>query len=153
MIGLTDLQRSALDLITMHPHSRPITGTEVANRIGLKPRSSGKEGADMRSIIHALRIKGYPICASGRGYWYPASGDELKGFIGSLEARATMVQEAVEGLKLGYELVGQAKGQDAVKNATRVNFRAKRDGIMTVFSISESAVEDFMKVYPDAERL
>lgn len=153
MTNLTDLQRGALDLITMHPHSRPITGTEIANRIGLKPRTSGKEGADMRSVIHALRIKGYPICASGRGYWYPASGDELKAYIESLEARANDQLEAVEGLKLGYELVGQAKGQEEVKKATRAQFRAKKDGIMTVFSISESAVEDFMKVYPDAERI
>ena len=153
MTNLTDLQRNALDLITMHPHSRPITGTEVANRIGLKPRSSGKEGADMRSVIHALRVKGYPICASGRGYWYPASGDELKAYIESLEARANDQLEAVEGLKLGYELVGQAKGQEAVKVATKVRFRAKKEGAPTIFEISEANVEAFLAKYPDAERL
>lgn len=153
MTGLTDLQRGALDLITMHPHSRPITGTEVANRIGLKPRSTGKEGADMRSVIHALRMKGYPICASGRGYWYPASGDELKAYIESLEARANDQLEAAAGLKLGYELVGQAKGQEAVKVATKARFTAKKDGIRTAFEISEANVEAFKEKYPDAERL
>ena len=153
MTGLTDLQRGALDIITMHPRQRPITGTEIANRIGLKPRSSGKEGADMRSVIHALRIKGYPICASGKGYWYPADGDELKMFILSLEARANDQLEAVEGLKLGYELVGQAKGQEEVKKATMVHFRAMKEGIMTVFTFSEAKEEAFLAKYPDAERL
>jgi|CXWL01.1.fsa_nt_gi hypothetical protein len=153
MTDLTDLQRRTLEIISMHPANKPVTGKEVAIQIGLKARATGKEGADMRSIIHALQVKGYPVCASGRGYWYPSDGDELKAYIGSLKARATMVQEAVDGLKCGYALVGQAKAQEAVKVATKVRFIAKKDGIRTAFEISEANIEAFMEQYPDAERL
>lgn len=153
MIELTDLQRRTLEIISMHPVNKPVTGKEVAIQISLKARATGKEGADMRSIIHALRVKGYPICATGRGYFYASNGDELKGYIDSLEARANEVQEAADGLKQGYSLVGQAKAQEEVKKATKVRFRAKRDGIPTVFEVSEANVPDFMAKYPDAERL
>ena len=152
MIGLTDLQRGALELITMHSIARPITGTEISSRIGLK-NSRSREGADLRSVIHALRVKGYPVCASGSGYWYPADGSELKEYITGLEARANELLVAADGLKLGYELVGQAKGQEEVKKATMVHFRAMKEGIMTVFTFSEAKEEAFLAKYPDAERL
>ena len=43
----------------------PLTAKQITHIIGLKEDFS-KEGANMRSIIHALRVKGYPICANGR---------------------------------------------------------------------------------------
>lgn len=153
MIELTSLQQRTIEIISMHPSKKPITGKEVAIQIGLKARATGKEGADMRSIIHALRVKGYPVCAHGRGYFYAADGDELKGFIDSLEGRANEVMEAADGLKQAYSLVGAAKGQEAVKLATKVRFRAKKDGLPTIFEISEARISDFMAKYPDAERL
>lgn len=153
MIDLTDLQRKTLEVVSTHPPEYPITGKDIAARIGLKPRSSGKEGADMRSIIHALRVKGYPVCAHGKGYFYAQNGDELKAFIDSLEGRAREVQEAADGLKQGYALVGQAKAQEEVKKATRVAYRAKKDGVPTVFSISEANVPDFLAKYPNAEKI
>ena len=147
MIELTDLQRKALENISTHTAQRPVTGKEVAIQIGLKARATGKEGADMRSIIHALRVKGYPICATGRGYFYPANGDELKGYIDSLEARAREVQEAADGLKQGYSLVGQAKAQEAVKVSTVRTWRA--DG--GIFRVRGDKEEAFLARYPKAE--
>ena len=149
MTGLTDLQRSVLDIITMHPKERPITGTDIANRLEMKTRANGYEGKDLRDVVHALRCKGYPICAHGRGYWYPKDGDELKAFIGSLEGRAEKVQDAIDGLKAGYSLVGQAKGQEEVKKATRVVYRA--NGV--VYEVSGDHVADFLEKYPNAECL
>ena len=97
---LTALQRvTANTILKMSDSRHPITGKEIANRIGLKERQKGMEGADMRSIIHALRLKGYPICASGRGYWYAKSEVELQAFIVSLQARSDSIVEAIEGLK------------------------------------------------------
>jgi hypothetical protein len=148
MTGLTDLQRGALDLITMHPLARPITGTEIASRIGLK-NSKSREGADLRSVIHALRVKGYPVCASGNGYWWPADGDELKAYIGSLEARAMEVQEAVDGLKAGFQLVGQATGQKKAQEAVVTIWRTPAG----VFQVTGAMQEKFLADHPDAERL
>lgn len=153
MVELTNLQRSTLELVTIRTKVNPITGKEIANRIGLKPRSSGVQGADMRSIIHALRVKGYPVCATGGGYWWPQNGDELKAHIESLEGRANQILEAVEGLKLGYSVVGGAKGVEAVKKAAKVRFSVKKGGIRTVVEISEFHIEAFQAEYPDAERV
>lgn len=106
MTGLTDLQSLTLEEVKKHTKSAPVTGTVVANRIGLKERETGKDGADMRSIINALRVKGYPVCAYGAGYYWPASREELREYIDSFEGRINDQQKAVDGMKEGYALFG-----------------------------------------------
>lgn len=101
MIDLTDLQQNTLRLVGAHQKGNEITGKEIANTIGLKPRSTGKEGADMRSIINALRRKGYPICANGNGYFWPGSRAEIEEYIASLEGRIRKEQEALTGTRQG----------------------------------------------------
>jgi len=100
---LTDLQYAALQVIGTHQKGNEITGKDIANMIGLKPRSTGKEGADMRSIINALRRKGYPICANGSGYYWPKETTEIKDYIESLEGRIQKEKEALAGTMMGLE--------------------------------------------------
>jgi hypothetical protein len=96
---LTSLQEQAWILIQHSRKGSEITGKSIANAIGLKPRSSGKDGADMRSIIHALRVKGYPICANGKGY-YTANGIlEVDEYADSLEARINDMETALDGIR------------------------------------------------------
>lgn len=57
MKDLTPYQSHALAAIEQHGKATPITGAKLANIIGLKARANGKAGADMRSIINALRVK------------------------------------------------------------------------------------------------
>lgn len=95
---LTAWQERALAVISKRRKSSPIIGKKIALEIGLKERDSGKEGADMRSIVHALRVKGYPICADSRGYYYASSRRELEEYTESLRGRIRKEQEAVTGL-------------------------------------------------------
>ena len=108
MIELTDLQEKALSLLRTRTVRNPMTGKHIALSIGLKDRDSGKEGADMRAIIHALRKKNYPICANGKGYFYASNTRELRTYIESLQGRVNSEQEAIFGLKGAYDKVGAA---------------------------------------------
>jgi len=112
---LTQLQRTALLEIECHDKANPITGRDLANCIGLKPRRTGKEGADIRSIINALRDKGYPICATGRGYWWPKNERELSAYIASFEARVVQQERALFGLRAGFQKINESMA-DKFKN-------------------------------------
>ena len=101
MKELTDLQRRALTLVQVRPKGREITGKEIANLIGLRPRDTGKEGADLRSVVNALRKKGYPICANGSGYYYPETKKQIEEYIDSLRGRIRKEQEALDGIRDG----------------------------------------------------
>lgn len=103
-IELTELQKRTLDVVRFHDKASPITGKNVANAIGLKHRDTGKEGADLRSIVNALRHKGFPICASGRGYYYPRNREEIGEYTESLSGRIEKMQEALEGMKTALPL-------------------------------------------------
>ena len=101
---LTYLQEKTM-MVLMSPLGALSTGASIARRIGLKERS-GKTGADMRSIIHALRVKGYPICAKGEGYYLAQSSDELSKYICEFQGRIDKQQEALEGLKKAFDGAG-----------------------------------------------
>ena len=101
--NLTNLQRQALEIISRHNKQKPITGLDITKRINLKERDSGKAGADMRSIIGALRRKGYPVCATGLGYYYARTNSGLSEFISAFQARIDKQQAALNGLKDGYD--------------------------------------------------
>lgn len=149
MIHLTDLQRAALDQITDRGATTPITGKEIANKIGLKPRDTGKEGADLRSIIHALRVKGYPICGGTKGYWWPKTKEEVQESIESMEGRAREILEAVEGLRLGLGMIGATVGQIRATSAKPVAYRVNGK----VGLIAADKIEEFEAAYPEAVRL
>lgn len=105
MTELTELQEKTVAILQFTNSLEPVTGRDIANRIGLRPRSSGKEGADMRSIIHALRIKGFPICANGDGYFWARTSVELNDFIRSFQARVDDQQRAIDGMKESHSKV------------------------------------------------
>jgi len=96
--NLTELQKSALNFVRFHYRGNEITGRDIAMQIGLRPRDTGKEGADLRSIINALRKRGYPVCANGKGYFYPKSKKEICEYVESLRGRIKKEQEALDGL-------------------------------------------------------
>lgn len=98
MTDLTTLQMLTLEQVCKRPKGDEIRGKDIAKLIGLKPRNTGKEGADMRSIIHALRIKGYPICANGKGYYWAADDTELMAYLKGFEARINDQRAAMQGM-------------------------------------------------------
>ena len=145
---LTDLQSATLVILREKLPGEPTLGKDIANRIGLKPRSSGKEGADMRSIIHALRIKGYPICATTEGYFMPASREQLRGYIESFQARVDDQQAAVDGMREG---LSEAKlPEKEPKPMASVVYRVPgKDSLVEVPAEQEEA---FLLRYPGATK-
>lgn len=130
-----------------HGKADPVTGKEIANQIGLKPRSTGKEGADMRSVLNALRTKGYPICADGKGYWWPRDDHELSAYITSFQGRIDDQQKACDGLKKGFDKIG--KSPIAVKPQKKVPVSFND----VAHLIPEHEVQSFIDAHPGAQRL
>lgn len=149
MNGLTDLQTAALDAITNHDAAHPITGKAVAGIIGLKERKSGKEGADMRSIVHALRVKGYPICATGAGYWWPKNKEEAQAYILSFQGRIDDQQVALDGMRTGLGLIPAGKRQIMATAGPPIPFK----GPNGVLLVPAAQVESYSAANPDAVRL
>jgi hypothetical protein len=96
---MTQTQEKVRDIIKSRDRQHPITGTQIAMAINLAPRKNGFEGADMRSIINALRKQGYPICADGNGYWWPRQVKELEEYIERFESRVADEQKSIDGLR------------------------------------------------------
>lgn len=104
---MTNLYVKVAFLISKFTSDSPITGKEIAERLGMKGRASGKEGADVRNIINNLRREGYPICANGKGYYWPKSGKELQDYIDSFQQRIDRQVEACMGMKEGMDKAGK----------------------------------------------
>ena len=83
------MNNKAIEILRQHTREFPITGKLLAKKIGLPQRKSGLEGADLRALIHELRVAGFPICASTSGYYFAQNKAELDNFIGRLENRKT----------------------------------------------------------------
>lgn len=104
MIELTHFQKLVLDLVKNSDRKNPITGARLTYLVGVK-EEEGKTGANMRSIIHALRTKGYPICANDKGYWWPNDRQELQDYIESLEGRIMSQTKALSALRGGFDQI------------------------------------------------
>ncbi len=100
---MTGLQTDVLAVIINHGKENPITGKQIAFAVELQERDLGKKGADLRSIVNALRVKGYPICASGGGYYYAKTEKELDEFIESFAGRIEKQASALMGLRKAKE--------------------------------------------------
>lgn len=148
---LTQLQTDALREIRMRSKDDPITGKKVAELIGLKPRKSGKEGADMRAIIHALRIKGYPICATGSGYWWPRSSTELIGYVNALEERALTIMKAVTAMR--WDGVAQMHIDVPDKPEAVLEYMVNGRDKCTWYRVKSSQLKEFLTKYPGAQQV
>jgi len=98
--NLNNIESLTIKVIRQHWGGNEITGKTLAHTIGLKQRDSGKEGADIRSIINSIRRKGIPVCANGKGYYYPRNLEEIHKYKKSLEGRLRKAREALEGIEL-----------------------------------------------------
>jgi transcriptional regulator of NAD metabolism len=107
MSDLTPNQHATLKiLMTDTSAKQPIIGSVIAKRINLKAMMTVIESSAMRSIIHTLRVEGFPICANSRGYFYAKTQEELSKFIMKFEKRIMGEEEALKGLKESFHNVG-----------------------------------------------
>ncbi len=132
--SLTDNQQKVLRILLADTNAdATITGLNLAKRVGFL-RKQGEDQGGMRGVIHALRVKGFPICANGRGYFYARSDEELSKFIFKLQGRVDKQQEAVFGLKEAYHNIGKLAENPKVEYTKRVPVRTP-NGSMTYFDL------------------
>lgn len=96
---MTPLQLDVLGVLVNHPKEKPITRKELAFAVNLTERDKGRDGADLRSVINALRVHGYPVCAAGTGYYYASKEEDLDEFILSFSGRIEKQMKALIGLR------------------------------------------------------
>lgn len=133
---LTDIQERTLRVVMKYSKGSAITGKEIAHAIDLPERESGLEGADMRAVVHALRKKGYPICASVDGYWYAKTSEELSTYIMELTARIASQTEVLEALKNSFDKVAIAEvPSDAVQPKYELQYDEEK-GVMVQVRIN-----------------
>ena len=118
MISLTFAQEKVLKVIKQASHAYPVTGKQIRSQLNFIDR---KEGADMRAVIHALRVKGYPICANGNGYYWPKNDRELSAFITAFQGRVMKEQQAIDGLNKAWDKVEKYK-EPSFEERTRSMF-------------------------------
>lgn len=64
---------------------------------------TGLSGEQVRSLVHAERLKGVPIISTRRGYFMAANEMEKVQFIRSMRHRAKEIQRAADAVERGEE--------------------------------------------------
>lgn len=159
MRDLTAYQELALGEIEKATKAHPVTGADIVDSIGLRDADRSKIGASMRAVIHALRVKGFPICASSDGYWWPSSERELEEYCASLDGRISEQQRALDGLRAGRDKVGGVMKLaptepieiPEIPDSHIFTYTATdTDGITKLFHVMKINVPQFLKDFPDA---
>lgn len=151
--ALNRFEQETLIAIMERGRKTPITGKELAAVVGLKPRKNGKEGADMRAIINALRCKEYPICASGAGYWWPSSQSELNDYIAAFTRRLDDQSKAINGMRMGFDKVNTSVVKLTVTSIQKTIYEVLIEGKKKYFQVVGTRVAEFLAKYPDAKKL
>lgn len=79
-----------IDLIPIGKKNR-ITAKQISECLGL-------EGSEIRTLIHNLRLEGYPIGSDNDGYWICTDASELNGTINQLASRMHRISEVRDAL-------------------------------------------------------
>lgn len=109
-----------LGIINKRGINNPIKNYELTTIFQLSEKDH-KAGANLRSVVNALRDKGYPVCANGEGYYYPQTPEELAEYIRSFQNRIDQQQEACNNLKTRHQSWVEMKAtmdQQNIKPAT-----------------------------------
>lgn len=52
----------------------------------------------VREVINSLRVKGFPICSGGKGYFFAENEIDLRRTIAHLNGRKSSIENAILGL-------------------------------------------------------
>ena len=103
---ITTYQEQVLShLIDSSSAAYPISGANLKKKFNIK--SNKTDNGNVRAIIHALRLKNYPICANSKGYCYAKTDIELSKFITKMNTRVEAMNEAIKGMTYAYHNIGQ----------------------------------------------
>lgn len=150
---LTRFQEDTLTTIMDRRKRNPITGKEVESAIGLKASISGRQGADMRSIIHALRCKGYPICASGEGYYWPSSDADLTAYLDIFQARIADQAKSLAGMRFGFDRIQPTVVSKEIEASKVYYYDIMVEGQRVCKEVKGNQVEQFLLAFPDAKKI
>lgn len=56
----------------------------------------------IQEVIRELRLKGFPICANGDGYYYPTGQSELTKYIETVKGRVKELSTCLDALNANY---------------------------------------------------
>ena len=86
-----------MSMVYMHSSDNPLRSDQIEDELGLS-------GTAVRSIVHAMRIKGHGICSSSKGYWI-GNQSEILDTVSSLEQRARSIADVTHGLRRAARLM------------------------------------------------
>jgi len=81
-----------------------VTAKDIVLAAKLKRRKL--DGRDVQGIIEALRLNGAPICANGKGYYWPKDAEERHGFVTHFGRRLKNLAKVHKALKGSYGNIG-----------------------------------------------
>lgn len=91
---LTEKEKKIIDILrTQSGAEVPISGAALAMRVGVK---------SVQVFITSLRLKRFPICSKGRGYFYAHEDGHLDDFIRKVERKSQGLIRELEGLRASY---------------------------------------------------
>lgn len=95
------LQKEAVGKSKATTHSQVVSFLErkLSKSIDLK-------GARFRKMIQYLRLNGYPICSSPKGYWWGANRQEVLDCIKELQDRIEAQQSTLDAMKKSLKQYG-----------------------------------------------
>lgn len=68
-------------------------------------------GPELRNVINAQRVQGFPICSTDRGYFYAETEEELQRTIRQLQSRIKKIAYAERGLIKAWRAQFNDSGQ------------------------------------------
>tara|TARA_R110000744_G_scaffold63081_2_gene129897 strand:- start:869 stop:1219 length:351 start_codon:yes stop_codon:yes gene_type:complete len=85
-------------LISLHCKEDAIYSAEIENTLNLV-------GPQVRTIVHAMRVQGHPVCSNTKGYFW-GTREEVKETVRSLEQRLRSLAEVIRGMQNGLLKTG-----------------------------------------------
>lgn len=69
--------------------------------------------AELRKMVHNLRVEGIPVCSDRTGYFYPRTGGEVLATILQLQRMEAGIGKAIQGLVRSLDAFGLPGGGEA----------------------------------------
>lgn len=91
-ITLTQTEENVCEMLKLHK------GAENAIKSYELEKYFHVSGSEIREIINSLRVKGFPVCSSGKGYYFAKNKMELRKTIAHLNGRKNSIESAMLGL-------------------------------------------------------
>lgn len=108
----TPLEEKVLMRIEMRTSEDPTPASEILKSITrefafLNPQAfiEVPHRRRIQEVIQSMRMAGIPICANGRGYYWPSDEEELHDYIEVFEGRVKEMCMALSVLKKSYRKI------------------------------------------------